>query len=59
MQSGCKKSFTIDFGSGQFRGAQAMSKAAVAAGIRFEIRLEVDTGAKRTGVPAGMRRNWR
>lgn len=34
-------------------GAQAMAKAAAAAGIRFEVRLEVDTGAKRTGVPRG------
>lgn len=32
-------------------GAQQLSKAAQEAGVTLEIRLEVDTGAKRTGVP--------
>lgn len=31
-------------------GARALSQAAEAAGIVFEVRLEIDTGAKRTGV---------
>jgi len=31
-------------------GAEAMSKVAVSAGVVLEVRLEVDTGAKRTGV---------
>lgn len=31
-------------------GADALSRTAVSAGVIFEVRLEVDTGAKRTGV---------
>ncbi|GHV70100.1 alanine racemase [Spirochaetia bacterium] len=32
-------------------GAEALNAAAAEAGTRFEVRLEIDTGAKRTGVP--------
>lgn len=32
-------------------GAEALNKAAGAQGIRLEVRLEIDTGAGRTGVP--------
>lgn len=32
-------------------GATALSNAALEAGITFEVRMEVDTGLKRTGVP--------
>ena len=31
-------------------GAQALSRAATVAGVTLEVRMEVDTGAKRTGV---------
>jgi D-serine deaminase-like pyridoxal phosphate-dependent protein len=31
-------------------GAQALSDAAVQAGLRLEVRLEIDTGLKRTGI---------
>ena len=31
-------------------GAEALNKAALEAGARIEVRLEIDTGAKRTGV---------
>lgn len=31
-------------------GANALSRAAVQAGITFEVRMEVDTGARRTGI---------
>lgn len=34
-----------------FDGANALSDAALHAGIFFEVRLEVDTGLRRTGVP--------
>ena len=33
-----------------FEGALALNRAAENAGVTFEVRLEVDTGAKRTGV---------
>lgn len=32
-------------------GAQLLSDAAIAANITFEVRLEIDTGAGRTGIP--------
>lgn len=32
-------------------GAQALSEAAVKAGLTMEIRMEIDTGLRRTGVP--------
>lgn len=32
-------------------GAQALSQYAIGQGIRFEVRLEIDTGLKRTGMP--------
>jgi len=32
-------------------GAQALSEAALRHGVELEVRLEVDTGAKRTGLP--------
>jgi D-serine deaminase-like pyridoxal phosphate-dependent protein len=32
-------------------GAQRLNDAAIAADVRLEVRLEVDTGAKRTGAP--------
>lgn len=35
------------------QGAKALSEAAEAEGISFEVRLEVDTGLKRTGVKYG------
>jgi D-serine deaminase-like pyridoxal phosphate-dependent protein len=34
-----------------FDGAKALSDAAVSSGISFEVRMEVDTGLRRTGVP--------
>ena len=37
-------------GGGQHRGAHALEKAGAQAGIRWEVRLEIDTGARRTGV---------
>jgi D-serine deaminase-like pyridoxal phosphate-dependent protein len=33
-------------------GATALNEAALAAGVKFEVRMELDTGAKRTGVLA-------
>jgi Predicted amino acid aldolase or racemase len=45
----CRLILAVD----SIEGAKALSDAAVAGGITFEVRLEVDTGLKRTGIPYG------
>jgi D-serine deaminase-like pyridoxal phosphate-dependent protein len=38
-------------GADSLRGAEGLSDAATGSGIVFEVRMEIDTGMKRTGVP--------
>ncbi|MDR0567725.1 MAG: alanine racemase [Spirochaetaceae bacterium] len=45
-----KKVKRLILGVDSIAGAQAMNTAAADAGVTFEVRLEIDTGAKRTGI---------
>jgi D-serine deaminase-like pyridoxal phosphate-dependent protein len=45
-----KKLKRLILGVDSFAGAQALSNAAVQAGVTLEVRLEIDTGLKRTGI---------
>jgi D-serine deaminase-like pyridoxal phosphate-dependent protein len=45
-----KKLKRLILGVDSLAGAQALSKAAAQAGVRLEVRLEIDTGLKRTGL---------
>jgi D-serine deaminase-like pyridoxal phosphate-dependent protein len=43
----CRVIFAVD----SIKGARMLSKAAVERGVRAEVRLEIETGMRRTGVP--------
>jgi D-serine deaminase-like pyridoxal phosphate-dependent protein len=46
-----KKVKRLILGVDSLQGAQVLSAAAVQAGVTFELRLEIDSGLKRTGIP--------
>ncbi|HEX2924884.1 MAG TPA: alanine racemase [Ruminiclostridium sp.] len=45
------KRIRLILGVDSVEGAVMLSKAAQAAGVEFEVRLEIDTGLRRTGIP--------
>lgn len=48
---GLAKRIRLILGADSVEGAAMLSQAAQAAGVEFEVRLEIDTGLKRTGIP--------